>query len=170
MPPDKRDLLIHYDEAEQRLVVQAVSSARAQALREESPEGIEPDLDELRELAPDAAEQHVGRLVLALVDLHSERKIGVRDYAAEAAQEQARHVAELEARVATGDADAQFELFVQLQMAALKTAAPALLERADVLLAAAIAQGHSEAVAMAEMWPVIKSVAERRIARSATGG
>ena len=166
---DKRDLLIHYDEAGQRLVVQAVPSARTRALRDESPAGIASDLDELRELAPDAAEQHIGRLVLALVDLHSERKIGVRDYAAEAAQEQARHVADLERRVATGAADAQFELFIQLQMLALQTASPALLERADGLLAAAVAQGHAEAAAMAAHWPMIKSVAERRIARLAPG-
>ncbi|MEP6502295.1 MAG: hypothetical protein ABJD97_03120 [Betaproteobacteria bacterium] len=168
--PEKRDLLIHYDEAAQRLVVQAVPSDRAEALRDESPEGIGPDLDELRELAPDAAEQHVGRLVLALVDLHSERKIGVRDYAAEADREQARYVAELEARVAAGEADAQFELFIQLQLAALKTGSLPLLERADALLAAAVAQGHQEAAAMAENWPMIKSMAERRIARQASGG
>jgi hypothetical protein len=167
---DKRDLLIHYDEAEQRLVVQAVASAQAQALRDASPAGIETDLDDLRELAPDAAEQHIGRLVLALVDLHGARKIGVRDYAAEAAQEQARYVAELEARVAADDAQARFELFIQLQLAALKTSSLALLERADALLAAAVAQGHEEAVAMAESWPMIKSVAERRIARQVPGG
>ena len=167
MPSNKRDLLIHYDEDAQRLVVQAVSSERARELRDESPQGVEPDLDELRELAPDAAEQHIGRLVLALLDHHGERRIGVRDYEAEAAQEQARHVAELEQGAAAGDAQAQFDLFVQLQILALRTASLPLLERADALLAAAVARGHEEALAMAVNWPLIKAVAERRIARGA---
>lgn len=169
MASDKRDLLIHYDEDARTLSVQLVGAAQSAALRASAPDGIAPDLDELADMAPDEAERHVGRLVLALVDLHAERKIGIRDYEAEAAAEQARYVEELEARAATGDADAQFELFVQLQMAALKTASLATLDRADALLAAAAAQGHDEAVAMSASWPMIRAVAQRRIARDAAG-
>jgi hypothetical protein len=166
---DKRDLLIHYDEAARKLTFQPVPSASASALRASVGEGVSPDLDDLADMNPDDAEQHVGRLVLALVDLHSDTKIGIRDYEAEAAAEQARYVAALEDRVAAGDADAQFELFVQLQIAALKTFSLPALERADALLAAAAAQGHEEALAMCANWPAFRAVAERRIARHAAG-
>ena len=165
MSAGPRDLLIHYDEAGRRVVVRAVPCDLAQALHDVASDGIALDLDELRELAPDAAEQHVGRLVLSLVDLHAQRKTGVRDYAAEARQELERYVAELETHAAAGDAGAQFELFAQLQILALKTFSMPLLERADALLAAAAAQGHEDALAMSANWSMIKSVAERRIAR-----
>ena len=169
MAVDKRDLLVHYDEDTRQLTFHTVASAGAAALRASAGPGVAPDLDELADMAPEHAEQHVGRLVLALVDLHAARKIGIRDYEAEAAAEQARYVEELEAQAAAGDADAQFELFVQLQIVALKTCSAPALERADALLAAAAAQGHDEARAMSANWPMIRAVAERRIARGARG-
>ena len=164
---DKHDILVHYDEAARTLTFQPVPSADAEALRASAPEGISPELDDLAALLPEDAEQHVGRLVLALVDRHAGTKIGIRDYEAEAAAEHARYAAELEARAATGDADAQFALFLQLQVTALTTFSLPALERADALLAAAAAQGHDEALAMSANWPLMRSVAQRRIARGA---
>ncbi len=163
--PEPRDILIHYDEDARTLTFRSVPAASAAALRAGASDGVAPDLDDLAAMHPDDAERHVGRLVLALVDRHAAAKIGVRDYEAEAAAEQARHVAELETLAAAGDADAQFALFLQLQVTALQTHSLAALERADALLAAAAAQGHDEALAMAGNWPLLRVVAERRIAR-----
>jgi hypothetical protein len=163
MAPGPRDLLIHYDEAAGELVVHPVPVDAAGPWRQAHPAGVPVSLELIRELAPELAEQHLGGMLFAMIDHHATHPIGVRDYAGEIAREQARHVAELEALAATGDADAQYELFGQMQMRAWKELSRTHLDRADALLAAAVAQGHEEAMAMAVRWPVIKSVAERRI-------
>jgi hypothetical protein len=163
MAPGPRDLLIHYDEAAGELVVRPVPVDDARPLRDAHPAGVPVSLALIRELAPESAEQHLGGMLFAMIDHHAAHKIGVRDYAGAIAREQAHHVAELEALAATGDAEAQFELFGQMQMLAWKELSRAHLDRADALLAAAAAQGHEEAIAMARRWPVLKSVAERRI-------
>lgn len=165
-----RDLLIHYDEAAGELVVQSLPEGESAALRDRLPAGVPVSVELIRELAPEMAEQHFGGMLFAMLDRHADRKLGVRDYAGDAAREQARHVAGLEALAATGDAEAQFELFGQMQMLAWKQGSRVLLERADELLAAAVAQGHEEAVEMAAQWPLIRAVAERRIEAKTSPG
>lgn len=104
-------------------------------------------------------------MAFSLIDLGSLKRIGIRDYAANAEEANAQYVRELEQGVEMTDPDAQYHLFIQMLAVAMKTLSLDALARAEELLQAAAAQGHERAQASLETWPLLKSAAEQRIAR-----
>jgi hypothetical protein len=107
----------------------------------------------------------LGGLVFSPLDLGSERKIGIREYAAAAEATHALFVEELEEQIKANDADAQYQLFIHLKNSSMKNCSLAELARAESLLLASAAQGHDEAKRSLESWPDLKAVFKRRINR-----
>jgi hypothetical protein len=165
MKSDKRDLLIHYDEDRGVVVFHSVPTAGTAKIRSESFDGVQPPVDYYQSLPPDEAEMMLGGLVFSLIDLNSHKKIGIRDYAAEAETAHALYVQELEVRAKGGDPEAQHDLFVALHSAAMKHYSLPDLLRAEALLLASVGQGYGEAQRSLEDWPLLKAAAERRIHR-----
>jgi len=163
---DKRDLLIHYDEDRREFVFYPVPTKDAADLRANSFDGVRSEVSYFKELAPDEAEQALGRLVFSLVDLSSLEKVGIREYEAEADGAHLDYVAELEEQATTGDPDAMFHLSQAMHEAAMKQCSWEHLHRAESLLEAAAQAGHEGAKDRLEkIWPMLKAAAERRIAR-----
>lgn len=163
---EKRDLVIHYDEDRGEIVFHSVPSDGTKELREKSFDGVRPEVSYFKGLAPDQAEQALGRLVFSLVDINSKKKIRIRDYESEAEIAHAQYVAELEERVKSGDIDATFHLAQELHRSALTKISLSELRRAEDLLTHAAQQGHEEAVEWLDStWPLLKAAANRRIDR-----
>lgn len=162
---DKQDLLVHYDEESQKLVLYSVRTAETSALRKKGFDGVAPEVEYFQSMPAEEAEMKLGRLVFSLLDLGASRKIGIRDYETEADAAQARFVEELEEQVKTNDPDAQYQLFMHLHSLAMTHYSLADLSRAESLLLAAVAQGHEGALSSLENWPVLKAMAEKRIKR-----
>ena len=161
----KHDLLIHYDEARGELIFHSIATEKTGELRANSFDGVRPEISFYQELPPDEAEQALGRLVFSLIDLNSTKKIGVRDYKAEADAAHVDYVAELEEQAKTGDPDAQYHLALEMHRSAMNNYSIDDLSRAESLLMAAVALGHKEAEKTVQSWPLLKDAAERRIAR-----
>ncbi len=165
MTISKLDLLIHYDEDRGEIVFHSVPVAGTTDLRANSFDGVRPEIEFFQGLPPDEAEQALGRLVFSLIDLNSEKKIGIRDYKDEADVAHASYVADLEEQAKTGDADAQYHLSSAMHGSAMTNYSLQDLQRAEHLLLAAVAQGHELAKERLQTWPLLKAAAERRIAR-----
>ena len=165
MTKEKRDLLIHYDEETQKVTLYSVATAETSSIRAKEFDGVCPEVEFFKSMPPEEAELKLGGLVFSLLDLGSIRKIGIRDYKAEAEEGHQRFVEELEEQVKTNDPEAQYQLFIHLHSLAMKTYSSAALARAELLLEAAAAQGHEGAQSSLESWPILKAVAERRINR-----
>lgn len=165
MSEEKRDLLVHYDEELQKLVLYSVAATETTGIRAKEFGGVCPEVEYFKSMPPEEAEMKLGGLVFSLIDLGSVKKIGIRPYEAEAEEAHARFVEELEAQAQTNDPEAQYQLFIHLHSLAMKNYSMAELGRAESLLQAAAAQGHEGAQSSLESWPMLKAVAERRINR-----
>jgi hypothetical protein len=165
MTTTKCDLVLRLNEAEGKLTLHVIPSTQLDAFCGYTRVGFIRPASELRALEPDEAERWIGRMVLAELDLHSHSKIGIRDYAALAAEELRRFLADLEVHAQTGDREAEFKLFQLTWNAALKEGSQTKLDRADALLKSAAAHGHVDALAMTAAWPRLKVEAESRFSR-----
>lgn len=162
---DKRDLLIHYDEKAQKIVFYSVAVDATTSLRESAFDGVCPEVTFFKEKTPNDAEMAIGGMVFSLLDLGSQNKIGIRDYAAESAAAIEEWVSELELEAQNNNPEAQFSLFIEYHSRALKTCSRADLLRAEELLIAAVKGGSLEAQKANKDWPLMKAAAERRIQR-----
>jgi hypothetical protein len=165
MTGKKRDLVIHYDEDSQKIIFYSTDISNTENIRAKEFDGVCPEVEFFKSLPPEIAEQKLGGMVFALLDLHSETKVGIRNYAAEAEEAQQLWIQELEEEVKLNDPDAQYHLFMHLHSAAMKNYSLPDLARAESLLSASAAQGHAEAKLSMESWPDLKAAAERRINR-----
>jgi hypothetical protein len=162
----KRDVLIHYDEEKQTVILYTVDVNDTKVIREKEFDGVRPDVQFFRDKSADEAERVLGSMVFAAIDLSAGAKIGIRDYAAEAAASIAEYVADLESRAATNDAEAQYYLSLEYHSRALRETNRELLQKADRLIRAAAAAGNAEAQASLDRdWPFMLEVAERRMKR-----
>lgn len=165
MPFDKHDLLVHYDEAAGVLsFLPVVPKAAAESPGRSTGAVVQP-LSELRAMGADAAEQLLGRMLLALIDQHAAKKIAIRDYDAEFEQAHGAHLAELELRAQGGDGEALFELAQEKLHSAMSDYSMADLQRAEALLNAAVERNHAGAREWLDTFAELKGRAERRIAR-----
>lgn len=158
-----RDLLIHYDEDRGVVVFHSVPTAETSKIRSESFGGVQLPVDVCRSAPPDEAERDLGRVVFSMIDLGAQKKIGVRDYEAEADAAHVTYVQDLELRAKEGDPEAQHGLFLELHRTAIKHYSLSDLLAAEALLLSAVRQGYSEAQRSLEHWPILKAAAERRI-------
>lgn len=165
MTGEKRDLVIHYDEDNQRIIFYSTDITNTANIRAKEFDGVCPEVEFFKTQPPEIAEQKLGGMVFALLDLHSQKKVGIRDYAAEADEAQKQWLQELEEEVKHNDPEAQYQLFIHLHHSAMKNYSLPELNRAETLLIASAAQGHQEAKLSLESWPDLKAAAERRISR-----
>lgn len=156
-----RDIVIHYDEAAGKIIVSTVEHAlTAPLLAKALP--LETSIGALKAKGPDEAERDIGAGVLALLDLYSQSKIGIRDYSATTAEWEAEHFKELDQKSATGDATAQFNLAMELITQGLRTKSKKKMDEADALLRRAAAGGEIEAAEyLTDLWPSLKERSDR---------
>jgi hypothetical protein len=165
MKDGKRDLVIHYDEENQKIIFYSTDVVNTEVIRAKEFDGVCPEVEHFKNQDPDKAEQNIGGMVFALLDLHSNNKIGIRAYEAEAEENIKQWVQELEEQVRNNDPEAQYNLFIQLHSQAMRNCSLNDLSRAESLLLASAAQGYAEAKSSLENWEVLKAAAERRINR-----
>jgi hypothetical protein len=161
----KRDLVIHYDEENQKVIIYSTDAVNTEAIRAKEFDGVCPDVERFKSQEAGAAEQDIGGIVFALLDSHSNKKIGIRNYKAVAEENFKQWIQVLEEQVKNNDPDAQFNLFIQLHNQAIENCSINDLSRAESLLLASAAQGHAEAKSSLELWEVMKATAIRRIDR-----
>lgn len=162
---DKHDLLVHYDEAAGVLSFLPVAPNAAPGSPGQSTAALVQPLSELKALGADAAEQLLGRMLLALIDQHASHKIGIRDYDAEFDRAHGAHIAELELLAQNGDGKALFQLAQEKLQSAMSDYSMADLQRAEALLNAAVERNHAGAREWLDTFAELKGRAERRIAR-----
>lgn len=165
MNSKKRDIVIHYDENSQKIIFYSTDTTNTETIRAKEFDGVCPEVEFFKSLPPEIAEQKLGGMVFALLDLHSKMKVGIRDYAAEAEEANQLWVQELEEEAKNNDPEAQYHLFIHLHSVAMKAYSLPDLARAESLLFASAAQGYAEAQASLESWPDLKAAAEKRISR-----
>lgn len=165
MTKEKRDLLVHYDEETQEVILYPVKTTETSSIRAREFDGVRPEVKYFKSMPPEEAEKRLGGLVFSLLDLGSLKKIEIRPYEAEAEEAHAKLLDELEEQVKTNDPDAQYQMFMHLHSRAMKNYSLHDLERSDALLHAAAAQGHEGAKSSLESWAMLKSAAARRINR-----
>ena len=155
-----RDIIIHYDEAQGKIVCSTVEhDATASLLAEALP--LETSIESFRAKCPDEAEKSLGAGIFALLDLSSKIKIGIRDYTADTTEWESELKAELEQKSVVGDATAQFELAMSLITEGLLTKSKSKMNEADALLRNAVTSGNTEAKEyFTNLWPSLKERAD----------
>ena len=156
-----RDIIVHYDEEAQMLVCGTVDAAlTAPLLRSALPHPT--SVESLKTSEPDEAERRFGAGILALLDVSSVRKLGIRDYQALARTFEKSYQHELDRRLQTGDAAAQFEAALQVIGEALSARSKIRMDDAETLLRSAAAKGHDEAQSyLKDLWPPLKRRADK---------
>lgn len=156
-----RDIIIHYDEANGKIVCSTIEhSSTASLLAQALP--LETSVETLKAKDPDEAERVMGAAILALLDLSSQIKIGIRDYSVSTDEWENEHTNELEQRSLVGDAVAQYELAMQLIAEGLRTKSKIKMNEADVLLRQAAATGNIEATEyLTNLWAALKDRSDR---------
>lgn len=162
---DKRDLLIHYDEENQRFIFYMLDASETIALRAEAFDGVCPGVEFFKEKTPEDAEQTMGSMVFASLDHGSVNRVNIRDYKAESEEAMRNYVAELEGAAQNNEPEAQYNLFMEYHSRAMRNGTRADLQRAEELLFASANAGYSEAKKALDDWPLLKNAAERRIKR-----
>lgn len=156
-----RDIVIHYDETAEKIIVSTVDHAlTAPLLAKALP--IETSIEALKAKNPDEAERDLGAGIFALLDLSSHSKIRIRDYGTATDEWEAEHTKELEQKSAAGDATAQFNLAMEVITEGLRTKLKRKMDEADTLLRRAVAGGNAEAAEyLTNLWPALKDRADR---------
>lgn len=156
-----RDIIIHYDEDNGKIVCSTVEhNLTAPLLAKALP--LETSIDALKAKGADEAERTLGAGIFALLDLSSHTKIGIRDYSAATAKWDADYTDELKQKLATGNVEAQYEFAMQLIDEGLNAKSIKKMNEADVLLRQSAASGHVEAAEyLANLWPVLKDRSDR---------
>lgn len=162
---DKRDLLIHYDEENQKFVFFLLEAANTLALREKAFDGVCPEVAFFKEKSPDDAEKTMGGMVFAALDHGSINRVNIRDYKAESEEAMKVYVAELEVAAQNNDPEAQYNLFMEYHSRTIRHGNSSDLQRAEELLLASANAGCAEAKKALDDWPLLKAAAERRINR-----
>ena len=162
MPREKRDLLIHYDEENQKLIFISADVADTVAIRKKGFDGVCPDIEFYRGKEPDEAEKLLGEMVFALIDLNSKKKIGIRDYKKLADDARSEYIIELEEEAKKNNSEAQYSLFVEYRSSAVLNYSNADLERAEILLKAASEGGFPDAIEALKGWAEAKATLVNR--------
>ena len=135
----KRDLLIEYDESLQEIRFYEVSNQSARKFEIKVPVSL------LTEHTADSAERMLGAAVFAFLDRRATKKIGVRDYAAEAAASVLKTREVMQKQATDGDAGAKYHLALDRLAQGLRNRSLMQIEEAEALLLAAAAGGNTDA-------------------------
>lgn len=162
---DKRDLLIHYDEENQKFIFYMLESSDTSALRAKAFDGVCPEVSFFKEKTPDDAEKTMGGMVFAAIDHGSINRVNIRDYKAESEEAMKEYVTELEVAAQNNDPEAQYHLFMEYHARTVRLGNSSDLQRAEELLFASAQAGYANAQKALDDWPLLKAAAERRINR-----
>jgi hypothetical protein len=166
---DKSDVLVHYDEEQQRFIFYTVKSEDTAALRAKAFDGVSPAVAAFKEQPSEEAERMLGGMIFSLLDLGAIRKVMIRDYEAQSRATIDQWVAQWEVDAAKGDPEAQYSLYMELHSRAVKSGQLGDLQRAEELLFASARAGYADAQEALEDWPILKGALERRIKRDRSG-
>ena len=156
-----RDIIVHYDAAEGKIVCCTVDATLTAALRAKALP-LETPIDTFKAKGPDEAERSLGAGIFALLDVSCDPKIGIRDYKAETVKWEAENTQELEQKSAAGDSQALFDLAMEKVTKGLRAKSKNFMNEADDLLRKAVAAGNSEAAQyLADLWPALKERSDR---------
>lgn len=161
----KRDILVHFDEEKNELVLYTVAVQETHDIRAKEFDGARLDIPSFLALSADDAERELGGTIFSLVDTFSQQKTGIRPYESLNEERHLQDVADWKNAAAKSDAEAQYMLFIEYHRAALFEHDGAALRLAEEMLEAASAQGYEEAVATKASWPLMRAAIERKLAR-----
>ncbi|MDD0841254.1 hypothetical protein [Pseudomonas sp. Gutcm_11s] len=161
----KRDILIHFDEDANEIILYTVAAAETKDIRAREFDGARLDTPYMLSMPADEIEKIFGATILSLIDTFSLKKIGIRPYEQLNAERHQREVAEWEIAAKEGDAEAQYMLFIEYHTRVLSLGNAAALELAEQMLEASANQGYADAVRSKEAWPEMRAAAERRLKR-----
>jgi len=163
---EKRDILLHFDEKANDVVVYTVESNSVQHIRGREFDGARISTVSLQEKTADEAEKYLGSVVFALIDKLSSKKIGIRNYEFRIESALQEYVAELEKLVLENDGEACYRLGLERHREAMTEKSKALLEEADRLLSKSAMLGYDDAREyIANEWPQLREVILMRIDR-----
>ena len=163
---EKRDVLLHFDENADEVIVFTVASEVAQEIRDSEFDGARIGTDSLKAKSADEAEKSLGSVAFTLLDKFSSKKIGIRDYEARIESAHQEYVAELQKLVRENDSEAFFRLGMERHRAAMSEKSPPLLEEADRLIRESAKLGFEEAREyMKNDWPQLREIILKRISR-----
>lgn len=163
----QHDVVVRFDEATQEVVVYGVQPDSDNAADIRWKETVRLSKTFFADKGAQASEQTLGALVFALLDKErksKQGKIGIRAYADQAKQAEHALNKELLDAAATGDAEAQYLLFVEHHSTAIMRRKAQELDLAEVMLNAAADAGFAEAIDALKEWPAMKEQAQKRIA------
>lgn len=152
-----RDIIIHYDETAGKIVCSTVDHTLTAPLLEDALP-LETDVSHFKSQNPDEAERLLGAGVFALLDISAQKKIGLRDYKNGYAKIETEITVDLQQRSAMGNAEAQYELALQLVAEGLRWKSKRKMQEAEDLLKKAAGAGYVEAVDyLTDLWPALKA-------------
>lgn len=161
----KRDILIHFDEEENELILYSVAVEDTGEIRAKEFDGARLDIPYFLEMSADDAERDLGKTVFSLIDTFSYKKTEIRPYEAINAERHRRDIAAWELEASEGDAEAQYMLFIEYHSQALFNADVEALIKAEEMLEASAAQNYESAISKKENWPLMRGAVERKIER-----
>jgi TPR repeat protein len=162
---EKVDLVIRYDEEEQKLKFYSASPGENGTVLPRRLPHLELELSKLRTKVPDEAERIVGGSVLVFFEFHSRTKTGIRDYSTLGKQFAKSSFDDARQAAAKSDPDAQFELAMHHLDKSIEDGLRTDLELAEKWLQTSAANGsHDAQEYLREHWGRMKAYAERRIA------
>ena len=135
----KRDLLIEYDESLQEIRFYETSNQSTRKFEIKVPVSL------LTEHSADSAERMLGAAVFAFLDRRATKKIGLRDYAAEAAASVLETREAMREQASNGGAVAKYHLALDTLAQGLRNRSLKDIQEAEALLLAAAAAGNVEA-------------------------
>ncbi|GAA6143191.1 hypothetical protein [Hydrogenophaga sp. 5NK40-0174] len=162
---NKRDLLIHYDEENQKFIFYMLEASDTAALRAKTFDGVCPEVAFFKERAPDDAEKTMGSMVFAALDHGSINRVSIRDYKSESEVAMREYVTELEVAAQNNDPEAQYSLFMEYHSRTMRSGNSSDLQRAEELLIASANAGYAPAKKALDDWTLLKAAAEWRIDR-----
>lgn len=167
MTMETLDLLVRYDEVEQKLKFFGVPRDAALGLGSGKLPHLELDLERLRQKGPDEAERIAGSNVFVFFDYHASTKTGVRDYAAAAKEFQTKYASDTKQGAARNNPEAQYQLALHHLDNSIRCKSRVDLELAEKWLRTSAASGSKAAKDYLEQqWERVKAHAERRITDS----
>jgi len=164
----KRDVLIHFDEEMNELILYTIAVEETKNIRISEFDGARIDIPSLNEMSPDDAESTFGATIFSLIDTFSFNKTGIRPYEALNEERHRQDIAEWEIAAKQGDPEAQFMLHIEYHSKALFDCDASSLSKAEEMLEAAVSQRYEPAVKMKESWPLLRSAVERKLKRGPT--
>lgn len=159
----KRDVLIHFDESMNEIILYTVATEDALAIRSSEFDGLRVEISHLLQMPAADAEAALGEAVLSLVDRFSSCKTGIRPYESLAKDRHVHDISVWESDAGRGNAEAQYILFNEYYSRALSDGDAEVLTKAENMLEASAAQGYAAAMASKKGWLLMKAAAERRL-------